>query len=93
MNKTILVPVIVVLALAGLGFLFYYSITNNVKYRVEVCVDFHGRTSCRIARADTQDHAMHTAQSNACALIVSGVTDTMQCEHANPTSVKWLEKK
>jgi hypothetical protein len=93
MNKAVVVPIAVVLVLLGLGFLFYYSIASNVKYRVEVCVAFNGRTSCRTARADTEVHAMHTAQSNACALIVSGVTDTMQCEHANPTSVKWLEKK
>jgi hypothetical protein len=56
-------------------------------------VAFHDRTSCRTARADTQDHAMRSAQSNACALISSGVTDTMQCEHSDPTTVKWLEMK
>ena len=32
---------------------------------------------------------MRSAQSNACALLVSGVTETMQCEHAEtPTSVQ-----
>ena len=87
------VVLIVILAVIGLALLFYYSITSNVRYRVEVCVAFNGRTSCRIARADTQDNAMRSAQSNACALIASGVTETMQCEHSTPTSVKWLENK
>jgi hypothetical protein len=71
----------------------FYSSTSNVKYRVEVCVAFQGRTSCRTARADTEEHALRSAQSNACGLIASGVTDTMQCEHSNPTSVKWLQMK
>ena len=92
MNKKVVLPIIIVLAVLGLGFLFYSS-TNSVKYRVEVCVAFNGRTSCRTSRADTQEHAMHTAQSNACALIASGVTDTMQCERTIPTSVTWLERK
>ena len=87
------VVLIVVLAVLGLGLLFYYSIASNVRYRVEVCVAYNGRTSCRTARADTEDHALHSAQSNACALIASGVTDTMQCERSTPTSVKWLENK
>ncbi|HEV8040715.1 MAG TPA: hypothetical protein VGP62_17720 [Bryobacteraceae bacterium] len=92
MNKKIGLAVIGLVAVLGLVFMFYSS-TSNVKYRVEVCVAFQGRTSCRTARADTEEHALRSAQSNACGLIASGVTDTMQCEHSNPTSVKWLQMK
>jgi hypothetical protein len=92
MNKKVVLAFIIVLGVVLLGFLFYSS-TNNVRYRVEVCVAFQGRTSCRTARADTEEHALRSAQSNACGLIASGVTDTMQCEHSNPTSVKWLEMR
>jgi hypothetical protein len=89
-NKTVVIGVVFVLGI--LGFLIYSSL-HIAKQRVEVCVAFNGRTSCRTASADTQEHAMHTAQSNACALIASGVTDTMQCERTIPTSVTWLERK
>ena len=92
MNKKVAIPILIVAGLLGLVFLFYASM-GNLKNRVEVCVAFQGRTSCRTASADTQDHALHTAQTNACALIASGVTDTMQCERSAPTSVKWLETK
>lgn len=87
------VVLVIALALAGLAGLMYYSIVGNLKYRVEVCVAFNGRTSCRTSRADTEAHAMHTAQSNACGLIASGVTDTMKCEQTPPTSVIWLTNK
>jgi hypothetical protein len=92
MNKKIGLAVIIAVALLGLVYMFYSS-TSNVKYRVEVCVVFQGRTSCRTARADTEEHAMRSAQSNACGLIASGVTDTMQCEHSTPTSVTWLQAR
>lgn len=91
MNKNVIAAVVVAVALL-LGVLVYSSM-HIAKYRVEVCVAYSGRTECRTASADSQDHALRSAQSNACALIASGVTDTMQCEHSTPTSVKWLDTK
>jgi hypothetical protein len=89
-NKTVALGIgFVVLVLVFL----VYSSMHIAKYRVEVCVAFKGRNDCRTASADTQEHALRSAQSNACALLVSGVTEVMQCEHANPTSVKWLATK
>lgn len=90
MNKTVVIGVVFVVLV--LVFLLYSSM-HIAQYRVEVCVNFRGATQCRVASADTRDHAMRSAQSNACALLVSGVTDTMQCERTEPTSMKWLETK
>lgn len=90
MNKTVTIGVVFVLVVVA--FLVYSSM-HIAQYRVEVCIVFHGMNQCRTASADTQEHALRSAQSNACALLVSGVTDTMQCEHLDPVSVKWLEKK
>jgi hypothetical protein len=90
MSKTVVIGIVFVVAV--LGYLTYSSM-HIAKYRVEVCVAFHGLNQCRTASADSQEHALRSAQSNACALLVSGVTDTMQCEHQEPTSVKWLEMK
>jgi len=90
-NKKVILAVVAIGAVL-LGALVYSSM-HIANYRVEVCVAYAGRTECRTASADTEDHALRSAQSNACALIASGVTDTMQCEHSNPTSVKWLKTK
>ena len=90
MHKTVVIGIIFVLIVVG--FVVYFTM-HIATARVEVCVEFGGKTSCRISSADTKEHALRTAQSNACALIASGVTDTMQCEHSTPVSVKWLEKK
>jgi len=90
MSKTVIIGVVFVVGL--LAYLIYTSM-HIAKYRVEVCVAFRGRTDCRIASADTKEHALRSAQSNACGLLVSGVTDTMQGEHVDPASVKWLDAK
>jgi flagellar basal body-associated protein FliL len=90
MSKTVVIGIVfVVVVVAYLA----YSSMHIAKYRVEVCVAFHGASQCRTASADSQEHALRSAQSNACALLVSGVTETMQCEHQDPVSVRWLEKK
>jgi hypothetical protein len=89
-NKTVVIGVAFVAAI--LAYLVYSSM-SIAQYRVQVCIAFQGRTECRVASADTREHALRSAQSNACALLVSGVTETMQCERVEPASVKWLEKK
>jgi len=66
MNKTVVIGVFFVLGV--LAFLIYSSM-HIAKYRVEVCVAFQGRNECRTASADSQEHALRSAQSNACALI------------------------
>jgi hypothetical protein len=90
MSKTVTIGIVFVVVV--LAFLVYSSM-HIAKYRVEVCVEFHGGNQCRTASADSQDHALRSAQSNACALLVSGVTETMQCEQKPAVSVKWLESK
>jgi hypothetical protein len=89
-SKTVVIGVVFIVVV--LAFLVYSSM-HIAKYRVEVCVAFHGANQCRTASADTQADALRSAQSNACALLTSGVTETMQCEHQDPASVKWLQVK
>jgi hypothetical protein len=66
------------------------SLTRH-RHRVEVCMQFGGRTSCRIASGATEENALRAAVTNACAFISSGVTDSQQCERSTPVSVKWLK--
>ena len=71
-----------------IGFVVY-STVNTGRIRCEVCVTFRGRQSCRTASARTRELALRTATENACALISSGVTDSNQCNHTDPDSVRW----
>lgn len=89
MSKPVIAGIVfVVVVLAVL----VYSSLHLAKFRVEVCMTFNGRTDCRTASADTEEHALRSATSNACGLIASGVTDSIACEHSQPASVRWLKK-
>jgi hypothetical protein len=90
MNKTWVIGAAFLLAI--LGFIVYSSL-NLARYRVEVCIDFNGLSNCRTASADTREHALRSAVNNACAGMVSGVTETMACERTDPKSIRWLSKK
>jgi hypothetical protein len=93
MSKNVVIGLVSALAVLAFVIFLTYSSMHGVKYRVNVCVTFQGRTECRTASADSREHAQSTAQSNACGLLASGVTETMQCEHLDPTSTKWLDSK
>ncbi len=86
MKKPVLVGLLIFAALIAL---IAYSTMNMAKARVEVCMDYKGRHMCRTAAGSTKEFALHTATSNACAEISSGVTEVLGCEHTEPTSITW----
>jgi hypothetical protein len=53
-------------------------------YQCTVCMSFAGREMCRTVEAATAMDARSGAINNACALLASGVTDTMACERSGP---------
>lgn len=72
--------------------LMAYSTFSDHRYRVEVCMAYQGRSSCRTVNAKSEAAALRSGVENACADISSGVTDTMRCQNENPQSVKWLQR-
>ena len=93
MKKSVWVAVVFLVAVVGA--VVYTTLSASAsRYRCEVCMEFQGQRACRTASAATEMQARRTAQENACALISSGVTDSMQCgNYTQPVSVKWLAGK
>lgn len=77
-------------AIVFIGVLAYLTVDSK-RHRAEVCVAFGGRSSCRTASGATREQAIRTATDNACALVASGMTDTIACGQAPPTSVRVLD--
>ena len=75
-------------SLVGLGAIVavvvYTSLDVGV-VRCEVCITYQGREACRAVDGATAEDAQQSAVNNACALLASGVTDTMACERTTPT--------
>jgi hypothetical protein len=55
--------------------------------RCEVCISFRDRQACRAVDANSADEARAAAITNACAQLVSGVTDTIACGRTPPDRV------
>ncbi len=88
MKKPVLFGIIFVLIVLGV---IVYSSFNLAKVRVEVCINFNGRTNCKTASATTEEFAMQAAVTNACGEIAFGVTETVACGHTTPTKVTRLK--
>jgi len=79
---------ITTLVVAAAAYVIYASM-HTAKYRVRVCVSYHGETACRIAEGRTRDEAQRAAHDNACAQITSGVTGTLGCQDTPASQVTW----
>lgn len=88
MKKPVLVGILIVAAVLGI---ITYSMLGLSSHRVEVCIEFNGRTNCKIARGADQQTAIRTAIDNACGELASGVTDSMACTRSEPTKINILK--
>jgi hypothetical protein len=88
MKKPVVLGIVFVVIFLGV---IIYSSMNLSGYRVEVCMNFGGRTNCRTASGSTEEFARRTATTNACAEIASGVTDSIACEQTVPAKVTQLK--
>jgi len=87
-RKLALLAVAGFLLLAGI---MTWMMLSGRRHRVEVCMEYRGRTVCRTAAGATREEAVRTATDNACALLAGGMTDSMQCGRTPPKSVRDLE--
>jgi hypothetical protein len=84
-----------IVVIFGLAFLaiMYTSTRNLSTHRVEVCIEFNGRESCRTASGATREAAQRTATDNACALISSGMSESIACTNTPPKKITWLSER
>ena len=90
MNPRLLVP-LAILGFVALAAVMTLMMLSGRRHRVEVCQEYRGRTVCRTAAGPTREEAVRTAIDNACALLASGMTDSMQCGATPPRSVRDLD--
>lgn len=72
---------------AGVG-LLYFATLRQAGIECEACVAFGGHQRCGTARAVGEVEARRSAISTACAPLTRGVTETLDCERAEPQSLR-----
>jgi len=70
-----------------IGFVVYSSFRVSA-VECEVCMQFDARAICRSASASRRDEALRSATNNACALLTSGMTNTIRCEQGEPVKTE-----
>jgi hypothetical protein len=77
--------------LALFGGMLWYGVRQEARIECDVCITFKGRTECRVGRGDSQGSAISSANTAACAVLGSGVSDAMQCGATPPSSARCRE--
>lgn len=77
-----------VLFLVPVAAVVVYSSFQVSDYECEVCIRFEGQEVCRTVTGKTEEEGIRSATDNACALLTSGVTDTLRCTRTMPTKAE-----
>ena len=83
----------IVIAGAIFVILLVYSSFHQSVYRVEACVNFHGRSHCAQASGRTQAEAVRSAQEIDCELLANGRDENIACLDEQPSSVRAIPSK
>ncbi len=73
--------------LAVLAPIFGYVIWSSFQvsdFECQVCITFEGNDVCRTVTGKTEMEGLRTGIDNACALLASGVTDSLRCQRTTP---------
>lgn len=80
---------VTILIVGALVYIFYSSFMIH-RYRVRVCVSYHGASSCQVALGHSQNLALTAAHDLACAQIAHGRAEVIGCQDTPATSADWL---
>ncbi len=71
---------------AVLAALVLYASSGLSGHTCEVCIEYGGQKACRKADGKTKEEALRTATDTACAVLASGMTETLKCTRTQPAS-------
>lgn len=85
-RHTSTIAALVVLA-PVIGFVVWSSL-DVAQFECTVCMPFDGQQVCRTVTGKTEQEGIRTGVTNACALLTSGMTNSMRCERGQPTKAE-----
>ena len=81
LRKSTLAALVLLPPLVGL---VIYNSLHVSDYQCTVCIDYQGQEVCRTVTGQTETEGLQSATNNACALLASGMTDSIHCTHTPP---------
>jgi hypothetical protein len=77
-----------IIAVVVLGTALVYGSLSVIQVECELCVTFRGQTLCRRGSGATDEDARRAAQQAACALLASGMDESIACQNTPPTNIQ-----
>ena len=74
--------------IAGVAFILIFigammwSTAGNAQQRCEVCITYHGQTSCGSSAGNNKEAAERAATDIACNSLTHGMTELLQCQNS-----------
>lgn len=79
--------IVTLAVLALFAALLWYGLAGEARVECDACFAYRGRTECRTGAGDSRESALDSANTAACAVLGSGVTDAMRCSASPPSAV------
>lgn len=77
-----------VIGLAVLVTVLIVGSMGTVQAECELCVEYQGQTVCRSGSGADQDEAIQAAKKAACAMMASGMAESVNCQNAPATNLQ-----
>ncbi|MBI4516066.1 MAG: hypothetical protein HY699_09665 [Deltaproteobacteria bacterium] len=78
----VLLPVVIAIVI--------YNSFQVSEFQCTVCLEFDGRAACRTVTGQTEAEGLQSATTNACALLTSGMTDSIRCGRTPPKKAECI---
>lgn len=78
--------IIILGALLFVGYVVYGTVAR-AEVSCEVCLQFEGRTVCRLGAGPTEQEARVAAQESACGGNAQGMSESIACRNQTPVRV------
>ncbi|HUI25398.1 MAG TPA: hypothetical protein VL403_04870 [Candidatus Kryptonia bacterium] len=72
------------------GVVIYNSFQVS-QFQCTVCMTFEGQSECRTVTGHTEAEGLQSATNNACALLTSGMTNSIRCTRTMPTKSECVQ--
>jgi hypothetical protein len=76
-----------IVSVVALIAILVYGSMGTVQAECELCVQYNGRTECRRGSGADEAEARQAAQKAACAVMASGMAESVNCQRVPPTNV------
>ena len=72
--------------------MLWYGAQQQARVECDACFSYKGRIECRIGVGDSEESAISSANTSACAALGSGVTDAMRCGALAPSRLNCRDR-